>query len=220
MIQISRNKKIPAVSIILPFYNRERLIQRAIDSVLNQSFTDFELILTDDGSTDKVYGKISKYLTYDYRIKYIRHSNRKTPLTLNTGLVLAQGRYVTFLDSDDEYEKNHLELRMDYFKKNKNTDIIYSNATIIGKEEDMWVPDARNTKELIHLNDCIIGATLFGKTEVFIKMNGFRNVYSYDSDFVNRAKRKYTVKKFDSPTYIYHRESEDSILTKLKKENK
>ncbi|MDD5361848.1 MAG: glycosyltransferase family A protein [Ignavibacteria bacterium] len=220
MLQLSRNNKLPALSIILPFYNRKKLINRAIDSVLNQSITDFELILADDGSTDKAYGKISKYLLYDYRIKYIRHSNRETPLTLNTGLLLAQGKYVTFLDSDDEYGKNHLELRMDYFRKNKNTDIIYSNTTIIGKEEDMWVPDARDRKKLIHLNDCIIGATLFGKTDVFIKMNGFRNIYSYDFDFVNRVKRKYTVRKFESPTYIYHRESKDSILTKLKKGTK
>src|SRR5690606_19062850 len=107
--------------------------------------------------------------------------------------------------------------RINYFKNNPKTDLTYSTAEIIGKEEDMFVPDARNKKKLIHLNDCIIGGTFFGKIEVFQKLNGFKNIYAYDYDFFNRTKKKFKVVKLEMPTYIYNRNTPDSLLTNLKK---
>ncbi len=210
------NIKTPAVSIIIAVYNRKRTFFRALDSVLNQSFQNYEIIVIDDGSEDKFHNRLFKLLKFDYRIKYIRHSNRKTPLSLNTGLKIATGKYITFLDSDDEYEKDHIAQRIDFFKTNKKIDLIHSPAILVGNSEDMFVPDARNKKKLIHLNDCVLGATLFGKSEVFRELEGFKNIYSYDSDFVKRAEKRYNVLKFDSKTYIYYRNSKDSILTNLK----
>lgn len=211
------NLKKPEISIIITVYNRKRTFYRALDSILNQSYRNFEIIIVDDGSSDNFHNKLLSCIKYDYRIKFISHSNRKTPLSLNSGMKLADGKYITFLDSDDEYEKNHLSVRIKYFKKCKNVDLVHSPANIIGKEKDMFVPDARNKKNLIHLKDCILGATLFGKREVFYKLKGFKNKYSYDSDFVNRADKLFNVTKLESKTYIYYRNSKDSILTNLKK---
>ena len=81
----------------------------------------------------------------------------------------------------------------------------------------MYVPDARNKKKLIHLNDCIIGGTFFGKREVFTELNGFKNIYAYDFYFHKRAVKKFKVEKLEMPTYIYHRDTPDSLLTNLKK---
>ena len=217
MIPVSNIGKNPAVSIIIPVYNRKKLLTRAVESVLSQTFQNFELLIIDDGSTDDSYRNIFKLIDYDYRIKYLRHFNRKTPLSLNAGINLSSGKFITFLDSDDEYSLNHIEQRVKLFSKNKDLELIYSGAMLIGSEEDMYVPDARNPKKLIHLDKCVIGATLFGKEYVFRQLGGFRNVYSYDSDFVRRAKRKFSVGKFDSATYIYRRDSKDSVLTQLKK---
>jgi len=213
------NKKKPEISIIITVYNRNKTFYRALDSVLNQSFQNFEIIVVDDGSTDNFHNKLFKQLQYDYRIKYIKHSNRKTAASLNTGIKVSDGKYITFLDSDDQYEKEHLMNRINFFKRNKNTDLVHSQAVLVGKDENMFVPDAKNTKKLIHLRDCIIGATLFGKREVFCTLNGFKNVYSYDSEFVKRASKLFTVRKLDVKTYIYFRNSKDSILTNLKKKN-
>lgn len=207
----------PEISIIVTVYNRKHTFYRALDSILNQSYQNFEIIIVDDGSTDNFQNILFEYLKYDYRIKYIAHSNRKTALSLNTGIKLADGKFITFLDSDDEYQKEHLYERIKYFRKNTLTDLIHSSAKFIGKDEDMLVPDARNPKKLIHLNDCVIGATLFGKRDVFIKLSGFKNKYSYDSDFIKRASRQFNIKKFEMNTYIYYRNSKDSILTNLKK---
>jgi len=214
-MQIEKNKY--TVSIVLATYNRKKYLRRAIDSILNQTFTNYEVIIVDDGSSDNSDKTIFPYLKEHSNFKYIRHWNRKNPLSVNTGFLLSTGKYITLLDSDDEYEKNHLKQRVDFLKKNPKIDLLHSPATLIGKEEDMYLPDARNKKKLIHINDCIIGATLFGKREVFINLNGFRNKYSADSDFYKRAiKENFSVSKFEVPSYLYYRNLSDSVTNKLK----
>ncbi len=209
----------PIVSVLIPLYNRKKYIKRAIISVLNQSFKNFEIIIIDDGSTDTVEKVLFPLLKKEKKVKYIRHSNRGPALSLNEGMNLAQSEFITFLDSDDEYTKNHLSKRVKYFRDNPRTDLTYSTAKIIGKDKDMYVPDVRNPKNLIHLDDCIIGGTFFGKKEVFEKLNGFRDIYAYDYDFHKRAVMKFKVVKLDMPTYIYYRNTSDSILTHLKKKH-
>jgi glycosyltransferase involved in cell wall biosynthesis len=137
---------------------------------------------------------------------------------LNTGILNSNGKFITFIDADDEYKSEHLEKRIEYFSENKNVDLIYSPAELIGNENDMMVPDVNDMNSLIHLNDCIIGGTFFGKQNVFETLKGFKNIYSHDSEFYNRAKETFTVNKFDLPTYIYHRDNPDSVISKLKSE--
>lgn len=216
-MEIENNKY--TVSVILTTYNRKKYLKRAIDSILKQSYKNYEVIIIDDGSDDGSEKTIFPYLKKHSNFKYIRHSNRKNPLSVNSGFLLASGKYITLLDSDDEYEKNHLQLRVDFMKKSK-ADLIHSPAKLIGKDKDMYLPDARNKKKLIHINDCVIGATLFGKREVFVKLGGFKNKYSADSDFYNRAiKNEFIVKKFESLTYIYYRNLPDSVTNKMKTGN-
>lgn len=209
---ISINK--PKVSVILPVYNRVQVVKRAIDSVYSQTYQDIELVIVDDGSTDGT----SEYLLTLIKdnTRYTKHSNRSTPISLNAGLMLSSGDYITFIDSDDEYKPEHITERIDYFQKNPSIDIIHSTAELIGSEEDMYVPDKHDPTKLIHIKDCILGATIFGKRDVFFKLNGFKNVYSYDSEFIERAEEFFNVKKLMSDTYKYYRNSSDSLLTKMK----
>ena len=208
------------VSVILTTYNRETYILRAIRSLLKQSFKNFEVIIVDDGSTDKTFTKVSPILKKNNNFSYVYHSNKGFPFSYNTGIKLSAGEFITSLDSDDEYSKHHLKKRVEFFRKNKKTDLIHSPAIIIGSEESKFVPDARNKNKLIHLNDCIIGATLFGKRKVFEDLNGFKNIYGQDFEFVNRASKIFKVQKLEETTYIYHRETPKSILSNLKKEKK
>jgi glycosyltransferase involved in cell wall biosynthesis len=204
------------VSVILTLFNSKNFFKRAIDSVLSQTFTDFELIIVDDGSTDYTETELFPILKENNNFKYIRHSNRKLPLSLNSGIDNSTGKLITFIDSDDEYKKNHLKERMNYFSNNKSVDLIYSPATVVGAVNDFFVPDAKDNSKLVHLDDCIIGGTLFGKRKVFEKLRGFKNIYSQDSEFYERANKKFNVQKFDSPTYIYYRNNAGSIINKLK----
>ncbi len=208
--------KLPAVSVVITVFNRAKKLKRAVESVLTQTFRNYEIIIVDDGSTDSpekyIFGKIKSGLN----IKYIKHGNRGTALSLNTGIKLSEGKFITFLDSDDEYLPEHLEKRISLFKKNKKLDLIHSTAKIIGSDEDMLVPDARNPSKLIHLEKCVFGATIFGKKKVFELVKGFRDIYGYDYDFIDRCRRKFYTLKVDLPTYIYYRNSADSFLTKKK----
>ena len=206
------------VSVILTLYNSRKIYRRALNSLSRQSFKDFELVIVDDGSNDNIESELFTQLKSNDNFKYIRHSNRKHPLSLNTGIVNSTGKYITFLDSDDEYKSDHLEERIKYFTDHSEIDLIHSSATIIGDEKDFYVPDVNDISKLVHLNDCIIGGTLFGKGNVFEELKGFKNVYSHDSEFYNRAKKRFNVIKYDSPTYIYYRNNPDSIISKLKKE--
>lgn len=205
------------VSIIIPVYNRKRQLVKAIESVLNQTYKDTEIVIVDDGSADGLEKYITRYLQVKNTLIYIKQNNRGTPIALNTGIRISSGGLITFLDSDDLYLPEHIEKRVIIFKKNKNIDLIHTTAKIIGSRKNMFVPDANDTKKLIHLNQCVIGATLFGKREVFYKLNGFRNIYAYDYDFMKRASKNFNVQKYDIPTYIYNRNSKDSVLTKYKK---
>ncbi|MCX7833896.1 MAG: glycosyltransferase family 2 protein [Ignavibacteria bacterium] len=216
---IPKSSKEFLVSVIISVYNRKRKLLKALESVINQTYQNIEIIIADDGSTDEVEKSISKYIYKLDNIIYFKHKNRGPALTLNRGIKISNGDYITFLDSDDEYLPEHIERRVNIFYNNSSLDIIHTTAKIIGKEEYMLVPDANNPEKLIHLNQCVIGATIFGKRKVFLKLNGFKNIYAYDYDLIKRASKKFTVKKFDIPTYIYNRNSRDSILTKYKRKS-
>ncbi len=97
----------PLVSVIIPAYNHERFVGSAIDSVLNQTCDDFELIIVNDGSTDNTEAVIKGY--EDSRIRYYYQENQDAFNTINRGLSLATGNYISILNSDDVYTTDRLE---------------------------------------------------------------------------------------------------------------
>jgi glycosyltransferase involved in cell wall biosynthesis len=103
-------------SIIIPTYNREKLIGRAIKSVLNQSFKDFEIIVIDDGSEDRTEHVVNSFK--DERIKYIYQENAERSVARNNGIKHAKGEWVCFLDSDDIYLLDHLEKLHAFIQEN------------------------------------------------------------------------------------------------------
>jgi glycosyltransferase involved in cell wall biosynthesis len=115
------------VSVILPTFNRANLLRRSIDSVLQQSFTDFELIIVDDCSTDTTKELISSYT--DPRMRYIRNEeNLGAGGARNAGVSVSEGEFIAFQDSDDEWLPNRLSIQMAVFTDNldKNIGMVYS----------------------------------------------------------------------------------------------
>ncbi len=130
--------KNPTVSVIIPTYNRAHLIGRAIQSVLNQTYRDFELIIVDDGSTDKTDDIIKEFKKKDERIKYIKHDkNRGGSAARNTGIIIAKGEYIAFLDSDDEWFKRYLEKQVENIK-NSSISACISYCGFIRKRENSY----------------------------------------------------------------------------------
>jgi len=202
------NKK-PRVSIVMPTYNRASFLKRSINSVLGQTYQDWEMIIVDDGGTDRTCDVINDYLMKYDHIRYLKHKNRRPALAINSGIQAAVGEYVTILCSDDEYLPNHLQQRVDYMQKNKTVDFIHGGVEIIG---DPYVKDKDDQSKKIHLEQCAIGGTFFCKRDVFIAVGGFKKVgYGGDANLLSRISEKYKVDKVDFKTYRYYRDNPDSI---------
>src|SRR6185369_14122248 len=105
------------VSVIIPTYNSARFLTDAIDSVLAQTFKDFEVIVIDDGSTDETESLMHKYGS---AVRYIRHENRGVALTRNRGIDESRGRYVAFLDADDVWLPHKLDRQLTALRGKKN----------------------------------------------------------------------------------------------------
>lgn len=205
----------PLVTVVLPVFNRRHLVERAINSVLAQHECNWELLIVDDGSTDGLEHIVLKKVMTDARIRYLKHANRKLAASRNIGIFAALGKYVTFLDSDDEYHSDHLYRRIKYMQENPKVDLIHGGVELIGPEQSHYVMDAFRPGEKIHLSQCIIGATLFAEKRVFVEVNGFALVsYSAESDLISRMEDHYCIHRISLPTYRYYTGLEDSICTK------
>jgi glycosyltransferase involved in cell wall biosynthesis len=121
----------PLISVVIPAYNRERTIAKAIRSVQHQTYTQWEGIVVDDGSTDATASVVDNIIKKDNRIRLIRHSaNRGAQAARNTGIRAAKGTWISFLDSDDEWLPHSLKVRLDKAVE-CNAAVVHSGGYII-----------------------------------------------------------------------------------------
>ena len=206
------------VSVLMTVFNTNLLYtKRAIDSVLNQDFQDFELIIIDDGSKENNRESLMDYVEkYEDKISYIRHSNRGQSESVNRGVLYSLGDYITIIDSDDEYKPNHLSTCL---REINELDLICSTTeTIVDSDNDYYVPDKNDQTKLIHLDEVILFGTLFGRKKVFNSID-FKTGFAADADFYEQAMQLFRVKKLDLRTYVYHRNIPTSICATIKKAN-
>lgn len=114
---------IPRVTVIIPTFNRAEYVNTAVDSVLRQSMQEFEIIIVDDGSTDDTAERLRKYGS---KISYIRTNNQGFALARNTGLQAARGKYIAYLDSDDEYLEHKLEIQAGLLDEYPEIGLVYT----------------------------------------------------------------------------------------------
>lgn len=123
-----------SVSIIIPAYNQSKYLEFALESVLHQTFTNWECIIVNDGSTDYTEEIAKKYADHDKRFRYIKQENMGLSAARNTGLQLSQGKYIGFLDSDDTWEPITLEKTVDFLEKHPSVDIVNGAWDLIDEE--------------------------------------------------------------------------------------
>lgn len=116
--------KKPEVSVIIPVYNCERYIAEAVESVLAQSYRDYEIIVVDDGSTDGTRRALEPYMG---AIRYIYQENRGEPAARNAGIRNAAGEFIAFLDADDLWLPDKLELQIGYFDSHRDYGLVYTD---------------------------------------------------------------------------------------------
>ena len=137
------------ISIIIPVYNAERYLADCVESVLNQSYTDFELILVDDGSTDGSLSVCSKYRILDRRISVLHMENGGIFQARRRGIDCAKGEFVTFLDADDWIEKNALEKAIECLVENPEIDLLsYEYFNSSGVEKNLYKEGIYNKEKI------------------------------------------------------------------------
>jgi glycosyltransferase involved in cell wall biosynthesis len=131
----------PAVSVIIPAYNREAFIERAVSSALSQTFPDMEVIVVDDGSSDGTARKIAALVRSDERVRYLRHEeNRGAQAARNSGIREATGAFIAFLDSDNEWLPHKLERQMALFANcGERLGVVFAGYREISHDQsDQW----------------------------------------------------------------------------------
>jgi len=207
------------ISIILPVYNGEKFLSEAIESFLNQTYDNFELIIVNDCSTDESLVIANSYAANDKRIKIINNSgNKKLPASLNIGHKFANGEYITWTSDDNIAKPTFLECLIETLKNSKaalvfsNYDMINSNGSL--RREHL----AGSVVNLIFGNT--FGASFMYKKEVFEKLEGYNESLFLveDYDFWLRASFQFTIVHLNKNLYQYR--IHDSSLTKEIQENK
>ena len=118
----------PKVSVVIPAYNCEKFISTAIESVLSQTYGDYEIVVVNDGSTDKTDEILSRYTP---KIKKIYQPNKGIAEARNTGVANAEGEYIAFLDGDDAWLPDRLKMQVDLLEKNGKVGLVYSDTYIV-----------------------------------------------------------------------------------------
>jgi glycosyltransferase involved in cell wall biosynthesis len=218
----------PAVSIILPAYNCEKFIGQAIESVLHQSFADFEFIIINDGSTDKTEMIILGYA--DPRIVYLKNpENKGLIFSLNRMIALAHGKYIARMDADDICHPQRIEKQKTFLDQNENIAVLATTVDFIneaGEKTGVWELDRQTItpvaikKMMLHQN-CIAHPTVMIRSELIKELKysiNQKNIEDYDLwlRVLNRGK---IIGKLDEPMLLY-RQHDDSVTSQhLKNKN-
>lgn len=179
MRKLKMKEKISKISVIMPVYNTEKYLWEAIESILNQSFSNFEFIIIDDCSTDKSYEICRKYSKKDERIKLFRNEENKwISFTRNKLISLSETNYIATQDSDDISLKNRLELSIEFLENNRNYWVVSWNNIIINeKSEIIWYRKySDNIKNII-----LKKSPISQPSSMFLK-DIFEQLWWYDKD--------------------------------------
>lgn len=159
----------PLVSVIIPTYNRAGLLKRAVESVLRQTFQDFEIIIVDDASRDETQKAIKKY--NDRRLIYLRHSfNKGGGAARNTGIIAAGGDFIAFLDSDDEWLPQKLEKQLQVFAGlPPEYGLVYSGFWRIDGDTRWYVPGEEMRPESGSVYARLLNCNFVGTSVALVK---------------------------------------------------
>tara|TARA_Y100001970_G_scaffold155622_1_gene190535 strand:- start:8368 stop:8976 length:609 start_codon:yes stop_codon:yes gene_type:complete len=192
-------------------YNRKKTIVKCIDSILNQTIDDLEIIVIDDGSTDNTIKILNS--RYKNNISFYKNiTNKGLIFSRNKAIKLSSGNFISFVDSDDWILPNHFKIRKKILKKN-NCDFVHGGFKVLGKN---YVVDRFDETKKISLSDCIVDSTLIFKKKDLTNLGLFPNIdYGAGYDLYYNAKKKgLKCCEIEEKTYIYDRTNLNSITNK------
>jgi glycosyltransferase involved in cell wall biosynthesis len=222
--EIRANVVIPRVSIIMPIYNAQEFLKEAIDSILNQTFGDFELLLINDGSTDQSKDVIEQYGN-DPRIRIFHKKNEGITKTLNFGLANSLGRYIARMDADDISMPERLELQVNFLDKHRDVGLLGTRFKAITEDKKFLENlDVELTND--ELQVAILKSCRFGHPTVMMRRSALEAVGSYDEALWANTVEDYDLwlriaEKFEIanlPQYLLYYRVNPKSITQTKKE--
>lgn len=182
----------PKISIIIPVYNVEKYLQKCLDSVINQTYKNLEIICINDGSPDNSGKILDEYAKKDGRVIVIHQENAGVSVARNKGLEIATGEYIAFVDSDDWLEPECYELALNVLENDKEVDLVGYNADIINSRND--------TNQDLQRNKNWFTLPFVGKFElsqkIAIRMCGACWIYLFKASIIKNNKLKFSNYKF------------------------
>jgi len=201
----------PLISVIIPVYNGEKTIQQTIESVLKQSFYDFELIVINDGSQDGTLSVINNI--QDQRIKVFSYPNAGQPASRNRGISLAVGDYISFIDADDIWKPDKLEAQLKALQDNPQAAVAYSWTEWIDESGQLlgrgsYITENGDVFTQLVLNDFVAnGSNPLIRRQVFTTVGEFDEslTNAHDWDMWLRIAAKYQFVAVPSPQILYRK---------------
>ena len=214
------------ISVIVPIYNVEKYLNKCIESIINQSYSNLEIILVDDGSKDNASIMCDSYLLKDNRIKVIHKENGGLSDARNVGIEKAKGKYIIFIDSDDWIDEKMIEILYDIIKKN-NSDIsicdyfLAYNEEIQTQKENIKVINLSNIEALKKIYDKDLDVCMIVAWNKLYKIDLFKDNIRYPygkihEDEFTTYKLLYKAEKisYTNRKMYYYRQREKSIMSK------
>ncbi len=212
------------VSVIIPSYNKEEFISHTIESVINQTYKNIEIIVIDDCSTDNSIFIINKYI--DNIILYKNNTNKGASYCRNLGVKKAKGKFIAHLDCDDTYEKTKIEESINFFNRNPRYSFIYTNVNLIDKKNNILINKNEDkikiigegdiTEELLKNEVSVTNSTLIAKKECFANNIFFdENIFiASDRDILINLSLKYNA-GFMNIKLTNYRVYSDNIISNI-----
>lgn len=199
----------PEVSVVMSVYNSEKYLKKAMESICAQTFTDFEFIIINDGSTDTSLSIIESYS--DKRIRLVNRENWGLTASLNQGIEIARGRYIARMDSDDISTENRFETEVDFLNENPDVGLVGSNYTIIDEETE----EIRTTTNVFthpdDLKSTQVICNQYGHGSIMMRTDIARQLGGYDEsvghvedyDLWTRISRVVDIANIQDSLYLY-----------------
>jgi glycosyltransferase involved in cell wall biosynthesis len=219
-ITVDRGKEL-LVSVVVPTYNRAHLIGRTLDSILNQSYSNLELIIVDDGSTDDTVSVISTYTNEaSFPVRYHKKENGGCSSARNMGVDLATGDAIAFLDSDDEWLPEAIENLVKTIEET-GADFVYSPSIVQNNEKHFIAyPAAAGHPELFAVEyffttRAYACSILYRKHIFEVYRNDESLRYNEDSDFLQKVAISFKAAYLDIPTALIHHHGANKSLNRI-----
>ena len=220
----------PLVSIIVPCYNQGCFLEETLESVISQTYNNWECIIVNDGSTDNTESVAMKYTKKYDRFKYIYQENKGLSATRNMGISNSFGKYILPLDSDDKIGSKYIERSVEILENNPNVEIVYCDAELFGLSNGKWNLPEFSLEKILGEN-CIFCSAFF-RRETYDIVGGYKTNMKYgfeDWDFwlsiienfwlsiIEKKKKNCIIHKINEVQF-YYRIRKKSMLSSMNSE--